>query len=161
MEKAKRLHSIGPAPSSYRFLQRCLPGLVSALLVLTGCSAPDPEQELRAQLQAMQRAVEEQRPGDFIEAVSDDFAGNDGADRAALHQLLRLHLLGRGNVGVSTGPLQIQMQGDAASVRFTALVSGGSGRVMPDSARAYNITSGWRKDDGKWRVYYAEWKPGP
>ena len=57
--------------------------------------------------------------------------------------------------------LQIQMQGNAASVRFTALVSGGSGRVMPDSARAYNITSGWRKDDGKWRVYYAEWKPGP
>ena len=159
MEKAKRLQIIDSTPPIDTLRHRCMTGLLAALLLLTGCSRPDPEQQLRAQWQAMQRAVEEKRPDDFMEAVSEDFTGNDGADRAALHQLLRMQL--GGNVGVSTGPLQVQILGSAATVRFTVLVSSGRGRFVPDSGHTYNITSGWREEEGQWRVYYAQWKPDP
>lgn len=114
---------------------------------------------MRAQLKEMQSAAGEGRMGDFMEGVTDDFAGNEGMDRAALHNLLRMQALSKSNVSVTTGPLQIQMQGAQANVRFDAILAGGSGRFLPDSAQTYSITSGWRIEKGEWRVYYAQWEP--
>ena len=111
------------------------------------------------QLQEMQSAAGEGRVGDFMEGVSDDFAGNQGMNRAALHNLLRMQVLAKSNRSVTTGPLRIQMQGEQASVRFDTILAGGSGRFLPDSARTYSITSGWRIEQGEWRVYYAQWEP--
>ena len=140
--------------------KRLLFGLVlCALMALSACQRDTPEAVLRAQLQEMQSAAGEGRMGDFMAGVADDFAGNQGMDRAALHNLLRMQALGKSNLSVTTGPLQIQMQGDQANVRFDAILAGGSGRFLPDSAQTYSITSGWRIEDGEWRVYYAQWEP--
>ena len=89
--------------------------------------------------------------------VSADFAGKNGMDRAALHNLLRLQMLGNASVGVTRGPLEIQWQGDHATVKCSVLLTGGGGRFLPERAQTYAITSGWREEDGEWRVYYAEW----
>ena len=132
---------------------------LAAVLLLSACSRPDAEQRLRSQLQDMQEAAADSRVSDFMDGVSEDFTGNDGADRAALHNLLRLQVLGRTNVGVVTGPVEVDLRESRATVRFSAVVSGGSGRILPDSAQAYSITSGWREEGGEWMVYYAEWKP--
>lgn len=129
------------------------------LLLLAACSRPGGEQRLRSQLQDMQDAAADSRVSDFMDGVSGDFTGNDGADRAALHNLLRMQVLGRTSVGVVTGPVEIELRESSATVRFSAVVSGGRGRFLPDSAQAYSITSGWREEDGSWKVYYAEWKP--
>lgn len=94
-----------------------------------------------------------------MEGVTGDFAGNEGMDRAALHNLLRMQALAKSNLSVTTGPLQIQMQGAQANVRFDAILAGSSGRFLPDSAQTYSITSGWRIEKGEWRVYYAQWEP--
>ena len=63
--------------------------------------------------------------------------------------------------GVSPGAngLQVELQGDRATVRFSAVASGGSGRWVPDRVQAWEIVSGWREEDGQWRLYYAEWTP--
>ena len=57
---------------------RWWPGLVAAALVLllAGCARQLPEQRLRAQLSAMQEALEQRRAGDFIDGVASDFTGN-------------------------------------------------------------------------------------
>jgi hypothetical protein len=158
MEKAKQLETSQTAFTGMRGGRRCRwPWLV--LVLLTACSRPDAEQRLRSQLQDMQEAAAEGRVGDFMAGVSEDFTGNGGADRAELHNLLRLQVLGWTTVGVVTGPVEVDLQGSSATVRFSAVVSGGSGRFLPDSAQAYSITSGWREEDGRWQVYYAEWKP--
>ena len=137
-----------------------LPGLVlCALTAIVACHRDSPEEALRVQLQEMQSAAGEGRMGDFMKGVAGDFTGNEGMDRAALHNLLRMQALAKSNLGVATGPLQIQMQGNQATVRFDVLLAGGSGRFLPDSARTYSITSGWRIEGGEWRVYYAQWKP--
>ena len=95
----------------------------------------------------------------FIEAVAEDFSGNAGTDRAALHNLLRMQFLGNAKVGITTGPLQVEMQGERAKVGFTAVLTGGSGRFLPDAAQSYAITTGWRMEKGEWRLYYAQWEP--
>lgn len=140
--------------------ERLLPGLVlCALMAMPACHRDTPEAALRAQLQEMQSAAGEGRMGDFMTGVTGDFVGNEGMDRAALHNLLRMQALAKSNLGVTAGPLQIQMQGDQAIVRFDAILAGGSGRFLPDSVQTYSITSGWRIEAGEWRVYYAQWQP--
>jgi ketosteroid isomerase-like protein len=109
------------------------------------------------QFDRMQAAVEEKRTDDFLEAVSPDFAGKNGMDRAALHNLLRLQVLGNASIGVTRGPLDIRLQGDHATVECSVLLTGGGGRFLPERAQTYTITSGWREEDGQWRVYYADW----
>ena len=129
------------------------------LMAISACHRDSPEAALRTQLQEMQSAAGEGRVVDFMENVTGDFVGNKGMDRAALHNLLRRQALGKSNPSATTGPLRIGMQGDQATVRFDALLAGGSGRFLPDSARTYSITSGWRIEGGEWRVYYAQWEP--
>lgn len=157
MEKAKTL---GWRLQTFRRLARA--GLLLlALAALAACARDSPETALRAQLQRMQTAASERKASDFMEGVAADFVGNEGMDRAALHNLMRAQVLGNSTIGVTTGPVEIEEKDGQATLRFTVLLTGGSGRFVPDSAQTYSITSGWRIEDGEWRLYYAQWKPNP
>lgn len=136
-------------------------GLLLAALVLLCCACrPDtPEAALRSKLDLMQSAAAEGRPGDFMEGVAEGFTGNEGIDRAALHNLLRSQVLANPRIGITRGPTQIDIHGDRATVRFSVILTGGSGRLVPDRAQTHAITSGWRQEQGEWRVYYAQWEP--
>ena len=127
---------------------------------LSACHKEPPEERLRARLGEMQTAAIERRPDIFMEGVADDFTGNDGMDRAALHNLLRAQVLLNARIGATTGPLDISLNGDRATVRFSLVLTGGSGRLLPENAQTYRINSGWREEDDEWRLYYAEWEPG-
>jgi len=153
MEKAKTLQTF-----------RRLAGtgwLLLALAALAACARDTPEAALRAQLQRMQTAASERKTSDFMEGVADDFVGNEGMDRAALHNLMRAQVLGNSTIGVTIGPVEFEEKSGQATLRFTALLTGSQGRFIPDSAQTYSITTGWRLEDGEWRVYYAQWKPNP
>jgi hypothetical protein len=136
-------------------------GLLLAVLVLLCCACrPDtPEAALRSKLDLMQSAAAEGRPGDFMDGVAEGFTGNEGIDRAALHNLLRGQVLANPRIGITKGPVQVEIHGDRATVRFSVLLIGGSGRLVPDRAQSHAITSGWREEQGEWRVYYAQWEP--
>ena len=154
MEKAKPLALNIKTPGRLVILY-CL---WATLAALSACSSQPPEAALRAQLLEMQEAAGQQRIGDFMQGVADDFTGNEGMDRAALHNLLRLQVLGKTSVGINTGPVQVQVTGETATVKFDVLLVGSSKRLLPDSARSYSVTSGWRMEDDQWRVYYAQWQ---
>ena len=160
MEKAKRLPMIRQTRS--KWLKAAL--LILGLAALAACRPDTPEAALRAQLEEMLTAASERRTGDFMDGVAADFIGNEGMDRAALHNMLRVQMLGKSKIGAITGPLEIDMQDDRATVRFTVMLTAvptGGGRFFPDSAQTYAITSGWRNEDGQWRLHYAQWSPGP
>lgn len=131
------------------------------LLALAGCQRDSAEQRLRKDIAAMQEAVEEHRLRDAMGGVADDFAGEAGMDRAALHNLLRAQFLANARIGVSTGPLSIQVQGEDATVRFEAVLSGGDGRVLPERMQRYSVVSGWREKDGRWQLRHAQWSAPP
>jgi hypothetical protein len=106
----------------------------------------------------MELAVVERRPGDFMDSVAADFVGNGNLDRAAMHNLLRAQLVRNAAIGVTRGPLDIQLQGGRATVRFSLVATGGAGGLIPERAQGYDITSGWREEDGEWQLFLVEWK---
>ncbi|QNH12808.1 nuclear transport factor 2 family protein [Xanthomonas sp. SI] len=131
------------------------------LLALPGCQRDSAEQRLRKDIAAMQEAVEEHRLRDAMAAVAEDFAGEAGMDRAALHNLLRAQFLANARIGVNTGPLSIALQGDDATVRFDAVVSGGDARLLSERMQRYAVVTGWREQDGRWRLRHAHWSAVP
>lgn len=128
------------------------------LLLLAACSSTPAEQRLRETIDAMELAAVEHRPADFMQSVAADFIGDGHLDRAAMHNLLRAQLLRNQHVGVTRGPLDIQLQGDRATVRFNLILTGGAGGLLPERAQGYDITSGWREEDGEWRLFLVEWE---
>lgn len=144
-----------------RWIERAgwlLPAMLAAVLAATGCSRPPPEERLRASLAGMQQALADREPGRFMEHVAADFVGNNGVDREALQQMVRAQLLLNQRVDVVTGPAQVELRGDGATVGFSAVVAGGSGRLLPERGGSWQLSTGWREEDGHWRLHYARWE---
>ena len=142
-----------------RFARACAfaAALLPCVLALAGCGSEPAEQRLRSTIDAMELAAVERRPGDFMDSVAADFVGNGNIDRAAMHNLLRAQLLRNAEIGVTRGPLEVELQGDRATVRFKLVATGGSGGLLPERAQGYDITSGWRDEDGEWKLFLAVW----
>ncbi|MEO8010154.1 MAG: nuclear transport factor 2 family protein [Dokdonella sp.] len=133
--------------------------LLMSCLAVVACSRTPDEQRIRESIEQMQTAMQEKQPRDFMRTVADDFTGANGSvDREALHNLLRAQVIGNASIGVTLGPLQIDVQDQRATVRVTATFTGGNGRWIPQRGAVYAITSGWRKDDDEWVCVNAQWE---
>ena len=140
---------------------RILPTLAVLALVLfvAACSRTPDEQRIRETIAAMQQAMEQREPRAFMAHVAADFIGNDATfDRDALHNLLRVEVLRNDAIGVTLGPIDIELQGDRATVRLAATITGGSGGLLPEHGAIYAIRSGWRREGREWICFSAEWK---
>jgi hypothetical protein len=135
-------------------------GILAVLLAACGSGDP-PETRLRASVDALQAAVEARAGGDVGDFLADDFIGPQAMDREGALRMARVAFLRYRSVGVSiVGPLDVEMQGgDHARVRFDAALTGGSGSLLPDAARVWSVDTGWRAEDGEWRMTSAEWEP--
>ena len=140
-----------------------MPPFASLLLVLVlcfaGCRHEPPEQALRKQVVALQAAIEQHDGAAMADVLAEDFIGNDGLDRRGARQLAQLYFMRNREVGVTLGPLDVALQGEHATVKCTVLLTGGSGRLLPESGRGYDITSGWRLQSGDWVLTSLEWTP--
>jgi ketosteroid isomerase-like protein len=133
--------------------------LGACLLMLAACSRPAPEQALRDTIAQMQSAMEARDAGALDEHVAEDFIGPEGMDRKDARRMAQLVFLRNRDIDATLGPLQVSMQGEHATVRFSAALTGGSGALLPDSAQVYEVTTGWRMRDDEWELVSAEWKP--
>jgi ketosteroid isomerase-like protein len=128
-------------------------------LLLAACHRPPDEQRIRDAIAAMQQAIEAGKPRAFIDYVTKDFTGNEGTvDRDGLMNILRAEVLRNERAGVTLGPIDVDVQGDRATVHVTATLTGGSGSLLPERASVYAITSGWRREGSDWRCYNAAWE---
>ena len=126
------------------------------IVLLAACGRPADEQALRDTISAMQAAAEERSISGVMDHVTEDFGGSHGLDQAGLRRLLQAQFLGNQQVGVTLGPIEVEMQGERAKVSFSVLLTGG-GRYIPERGRAHEVVSGWRVEDGEWRIFFAEW----
>ncbi|WP_115527699.1 MULTISPECIES: nuclear transport factor 2 family protein [Xanthomonas] len=133
--------------------------LLICAVLLAACARDAPEQRLRATLQHMHEAIEARDIGGAMAPVSADFVGENGLDAAGLRRLMQLQMLGNRQIGVTVGPLEVELRGQTATVRFTALLTGGSGGWVPEQAQTYQVVTGWRLQDGDWTLYHAQWEP--
>ena len=106
-----------------------------------------------------QAAVEQHDPDGIEDVLAADFIGPGGLDRPGTRRLAAVMFLRHRDIGTTLGPLDVDMQGSHASVRFTAVVTGGRGSALPDAARVYRVESGWRFEDGDWQLTSADWEP--
>ncbi|KRD79851.1 nuclear transport factor 2 family protein [Lysobacter sp. Root983] len=132
---------------------------LALLALLVACARTPPEQRLRETLGELQTALEQRDLEALHASLADDFVGPDGMDRNGARALAMLSFRRYRDVGVALGPAQIEIQGDRATVRFSAALTGGAGQVLPEAAQVYEVQTGWRESDGEWRMSSAEWKP--
>ena len=137
-----------------------LSGMVLLMLaLLAGCSRSPPEQRLRERIAEMQQALEARKSADFVAGIAEDFGSDNGMDREGIRNLLRVQMLRNASIGATLGPLDISLHGERATVKFSAVLTGGSGGLLPDSARPWSVTSAWRDGADGWQLIHASWEP--
>lgn len=158
------IHSIGaypPGPGKARGVWKrgVFTLLLAGLLgLVAGCSREPPEQALRDTIAGMQAAAEARDSSALVDTFSEDFIGPEGMDRDQFRRYLAVIWLRNREVGVNLGPLEVELIGERATVRFTAAATGGEG-WLPDRAQVYQVRTGWRIEGGEWRLISADWEP--
>ena len=133
--------------------------LLVGIMLLSACSRSSDEEQLRAALGTMQLAIEARQPSDFMDHVADDFTAPEaGMDRHQVHDLLRLQVLRNERIGVSTVVRDLRVESGRATITMTVTLTGSSGGWLPERGSVYALTSGWRKDDGDWKLIQANWQ---
>jgi ketosteroid isomerase-like protein len=123
-----------------------------------GCSRSTPEQALRKDLSALQSAIEARDAGALRDFLADDFVGNDGLDRDGARRMAAVLFMRNRDIGTTVGPLDVVVQGEHATVRCTVVLTGGDGGLLPRSGSVYNVTSGWRMQEGSWKMTSVAWR---
>ena len=94
-----------------------------------------------------------------MDHVADDFTAPEaGMDRRQVHDLLRLQVLRNERIGVSTVVRDLRVESGRATITMTVTLTGSSGGWLPERGSVYALTSGWRKDDGDWKLIQANWQ---
>ena len=145
----------------FRPLQRFAIGLTLVLAVALGaCGVERPEQAVRAQVAALQAAIDARDAGDIEALLAQDFVGNEGLDRRGARQLAAAVFLRHREVAAKVGPVSVEMRGEGEAIaRFSVLATGGSGGLLPEQGQVYQLETGWRLVDGEWRLLTASWTP--
>lgn len=141
------------------------PGLATALAIAfafvsmaAGCRRESAEQALRNDITGLRAAIESRNAGAVAEFLAADFVGNDGLDRDGARRLAALHFMRNARVGVTPGPLDIQLHGDDhATVRTTVVLTGGHGGILPGTGRIQDVTTSWRREGDDWRMTSVGW----
>jgi hypothetical protein len=135
------------------------------LLVRLSRPAPTEEERIRTLLVDTARAVQEQRVGDAMRAISLRFRGQ-GLDHAGLKGFVTLHALRAQWNRVALAGDRIAVEGDSATATIHVLLAR-SGRgdaladVLPAAGSAYRVACSLAREEDGWRVVAATWRPIP
>lgn len=142
---------------------RTLRELALAWLVLvatTACSRAPPEQAVRQQLEDLQTAIDARDAGAVHDLLADEFIGNGGMDSRGARQLAVAIFLRHRDVGARLGPVTVEIRSEAEAVAsFSLLATGGDGGLLPGNGQVFDVETGWRLEDGQWRLLNARWTP--
>jgi hypothetical protein len=123
---------------------------------------PSDEETIRALLDRAARAVEEKRPGDVMEGVSERFEGQ-GMGRRELQQFITYNALRGSWNAVVPLTTRVQVDGDRAeAVVDAALVRGARGEGiagrLPEAGDTWRIEAALAREKEGWRVVSARWR---
>lgn len=132
------------------------------LVVLTGACSPPPsvEQQIVAEIRAMEEAIEAGERLNFIGHVADDFRGQGGAmNREQLRAYIVLQYGRYESIEARILPITVREISEMeASAEFRALLTGGPNWI-PEDGQMYRIETLWRLQDGEWLLTAADWEP--
>jgi uncharacterized protein (DUF849 family) len=129
------------------------------MLWLAGCTeTPATEDAISQTIKELAQAIEERNSGAVISHLHKDLQineSNHGAlDLEQARRLLMATFFRHRNINVLLTNIQVtpdNLRDDLASAQFNALVTAGSGGILPSDAQLYRIQSDWR-NDGEWKL---------
>jgi hypothetical protein len=134
---------------------------VVALTVLAGCSDDSsPEQQVRAVIDSMEVAAEARDVGDLMEHVSTAYRSADGLDRAEAGRSIRGYFVVNQSIHLLTRIESLEFPApDEARVKLQVGMAGRGGQGAADlSADLYDFDVVLVREDGEWKVSYADWR---
>ena len=138
-------------------------GLVLAIactVFTVGCSRSDPEKELRSTIGAMAQAIEQHRVADALEPLADDFTRESGAfGKQDVRRVLAGAMLRNERIRLVATVTEVRVEGDRAFARVRILATGGAG-LLPERGQTWEFDTAWRREQGRWKVFNAEWREG-
>ena len=121
-----------------------------------------PEQQLRADMSGLERAIENTSPRDVLHYIADDFKWND-TDRESFSRLLKGALIETSKIEATRTGETYDVRGDSGTVSgtYTARYR----RIRESSSAPMNTLSGeysiqWQQRDGEWKIVSATGSEG-
>jgi hypothetical protein len=136
--------------------------LVFALALFAGCADDtSPEQQVRSVIESMERAAEARDVGDLLEHVSANYRDAQGQDRGEAARYARAYFIANQSVHLLTHVESLEFPApDEARVKLQVGMAGrGAEQGAPGfSADVYDFDIALVREDGAWRVSYADWR---
>lgn len=130
-------------------------------LVLSACGrSPDtPERQIEDNLSAMSDAVSDGNVRALFSHLAEDFGSDTwDLDRQAMRLLVQREMRASARVTATVFDLEIHLtDDDRARADFQLLLTGGTG-LIPNRRAWYRVQTGWREDQGEWKLISAAWE---
>jgi hypothetical protein len=135
--------------------------LLSALATACG-EPPTVEQQITAEIRAMETEIEAGERLNFMRHVAADFRGQGGAmSRDELRAYVVLQFNRYKNLEARLFPITVaEIDERQATADFKALLTGGPNWI-PEDGQLYQIRTHWRLEDDTWLLVAAYWEPAP
>jgi ketosteroid isomerase-like protein len=134
--------------------------MLVAVTLLPACARSDPERELRATIAAMAQAIEKHQVGDALDPVADDFTRESGAfGKQDARRLLAGAMLRNERIQLAATVTDVRIEGERAFVKLRVIATGGAG-LLPERGQTWEFDTVWRREQGRWKVFNAEWREG-
>lgn len=134
--------------------------LGAVCLAVSGCGPSEPDEtRIRQAMDVMALALEEGELKPFLERVAEDFTGDDGRwDRQRVRQYIMGQTIGgRERPDIDLGDIEVELFDGRARAAVEAHITD-AGRWLPQRGARYRFETGWREDDGQWRIIRADWE---
>jgi len=134
-------------------------------LWLSGCGRPEPtEDAITRAIKEMAAALEQREASPIVDRLHEELVIREGIHGALgkeqAGRMLTATFFRHRDITVVLTNIQVtadSIREDRASASFNALVTGGSGGILPDRAQLYRINSEWQNDDD-WKLVSMEAK---
>ena len=134
--------------------------LLLVLAILTGCSGDvsDPEEQVRAWVQAMHEAAEAKARGDIVAGISTAYVDARGNSRDDIDKLLRVYFFRQNTITLLSNIDEVNViGGTAAEVSITVGMAGTNDSALGISADAYRFELELELDGDNWILISARW----
>jgi len=138
-------------------------GMICALLAACGGgtdagSAANPEDALRAWVEAAEARAEDKDRGGLLAMISESYADSRGNDHEKIGNIIGVYFMRQQSVALLTSIDDIDIMGDtAAEVTLTVGMAGTNASALGVTANAYNFELELENPDDEWMLIGARW----
>jgi hypothetical protein len=142
--------------------------LALALVLCVGLAGPGcggepetPEAQVRRLLAELEEALEGGDVAAVKDHVSEGYEDAYGHDRQALGAFLTFQVMRHGSRHLLVRVRDVALRDDGRATVLVHAGLAGTGGAAALSAEVYEVEMDWLREDGAWRLVWADWKPAP